>query len=189
MSNTMPRRRLPRGQALVEFALVLPMLLILIVNVVNFGAFFFTWITVANGARAGADYMVMGGDTVNSPPFPGLAAIQTVVQNDTSSLRNPGNLVIRVCYRVPSTNASAYAWGATGPFDPNPSACPSTFASPPAENPNTVPEAPLYNVGWVDVAYTFVPPVPLGFSFPGLNLYATLPSNLVIHRQAIMRLE
>ncbi|MGH9648694.1 MAG: PilZ domain-containing protein, partial [Bryobacteraceae bacterium] len=39
------------GQALIEFALVLPMAFLLIVNAVNFGAFLFAWISVANGAR------------------------------------------------------------------------------------------------------------------------------------------
>lgn len=48
------------GQALVEFALVLPLMFLLLVNAVNFGAFLFAWITVANSARAGAQYRAIG---------------------------------------------------------------------------------------------------------------------------------
>ncbi len=42
----MPRSR-GAGQSLVEFALVLPLLFLLIVNAINFGGFFYAWITVA----------------------------------------------------------------------------------------------------------------------------------------------
>ncbi len=45
-----------KGQALIEYALILPFIFLLIINLVNFGGFFFAWITVANAARAGADY-------------------------------------------------------------------------------------------------------------------------------------
>ncbi len=41
---------------------------------------------------------------------------------------------------------------------------------------------------WVDVAYTYQPVIPLGLSFSGLGLNLTLPSNLVIHRQVVMRM-
>jgi len=50
-----------KGQALIEYILLLPLLFLLIVNLVNFGGFFFAWITVANAARAGADYAILGG--------------------------------------------------------------------------------------------------------------------------------
>jgi hypothetical protein len=46
------------GQALVEFAFVLPLLLLLMVSIINFGIIFYTQMTVTNaaweGARAGA---------------------------------------------------------------------------------------------------------------------------------------
>src|SRR5258706_15670336 len=45
------RRNSEDGHSLVEFALLLPLLFLLIVNAVNFGSFFFAWITVANAAR------------------------------------------------------------------------------------------------------------------------------------------
>src|SRR5258708_28280820 len=52
--QTMLLRLLPSegGHSLVEFALLLPLLFLLIVNAVNFGSFFFAWITVAHAARS-----------------------------------------------------------------------------------------------------------------------------------------
>ena len=47
------RLRRNQGQALIEYLLVLPMVFLLLVNVVNFGGFFYAFITVANAARAG----------------------------------------------------------------------------------------------------------------------------------------
>lgn len=58
--NKFPEIRLSRsaGQALVEFAFVLPVLLLLMVAIVDFGIIFYTQMTVTNaaweGARAGA---------------------------------------------------------------------------------------------------------------------------------------
>ena len=46
---------------MLAFALVLPLFLIIIANVVNFGGFFFAWITMENAARTGAQYMSRAG--------------------------------------------------------------------------------------------------------------------------------
>jgi len=61
--SSIVRRLLERkGQALIEFILVLPILFLLILNLVNFGGFFYAWITVANAARAGANDIVITAD-------------------------------------------------------------------------------------------------------------------------------
>lgn len=43
-----------RGQTLLEFALILPLMLLLIFALVDFGRGFYTWLIVTNGAREGA---------------------------------------------------------------------------------------------------------------------------------------
>jgi beta-lactam-binding protein with PASTA domain len=48
--------RSSRGQALVEFAIVLPLLALLLVMAIDFGRVFFGWVSVTNAARIGADY-------------------------------------------------------------------------------------------------------------------------------------
>src|SRR5438046_9117763 len=51
-----PRRR---GAAAVEFLLILPLLLALVLGCIDFGRFAYTYIAVANAARAGAGYGIM----------------------------------------------------------------------------------------------------------------------------------
>lgn len=48
-------RRMARGQSLVEFALLLPLLLIIVLGVVDFGRVFQTGIVMESAARAGAE--------------------------------------------------------------------------------------------------------------------------------------
>lgn len=45
-----------RGQALVEFALILPILALLIVMAIDFGRVFFGWVSLHNAARIGANF-------------------------------------------------------------------------------------------------------------------------------------
>jgi Flp pilus assembly protein TadG len=54
-------RRSSKGGAALELAVVFPLLLLLIVGVVDYGRMYFTSVTVANAARAGAEYGVQGG--------------------------------------------------------------------------------------------------------------------------------
>ena len=45
-----------RGQAFVEFALVLPLLLVLLLGAIDFGRVFFGWVAVTNASRVAANY-------------------------------------------------------------------------------------------------------------------------------------
>lgn len=49
-----------RGQSLVEFALALPILLMLIFGIIEFGRFLQTWLALENGARFAVRYAVTG---------------------------------------------------------------------------------------------------------------------------------
>ena len=53
-------RRRSRGQALVEFALVLPVLLILLMVLIEVARLFSAWLIVENSAREAARYAVTG---------------------------------------------------------------------------------------------------------------------------------
>ena len=148
------------GQALVEFALIAPLVFLLAVNAVNFGGFIFAWITVANAARAGAQYMVMSSASPGKPSPATSGQVTTLVTNDVTSLLNKSRIVVATC-----TNATASSNGCTTLTDP---------------------EAPTYTLATVDVTYTYNPFIPL-FSFPSLGISATLPSTS-IHRKAVMRM-
>ena len=50
------KRKRQKGQGLVEFALILPILLLVIVGTMEFGRIFLLFATVSNGAREGARY-------------------------------------------------------------------------------------------------------------------------------------
>lgn len=56
-------RRSQSGAAAVELALTLPFLLLLVIGVVDYGRAFYTSITVANAARAGAEYGAQSPET------------------------------------------------------------------------------------------------------------------------------
>src|SRR5260370_7226843 len=101
MRRTVQNERSRRGASLVEFALILPLIFVLIVNAVNYGTFLYAWITVANAARTGAQYMVLGPASVGTGSgglkFASSAAIQALVASDISSLPNQASLDVKVC--------------------------------------------------------------------------------------------
>ncbi|MEO8662165.1 MAG: TadE/TadG family type IV pilus assembly protein [Bryobacteraceae bacterium] len=159
-----PRRS--SGQSLVEFALILPMLFLLILNTVNFGGFIFAWITIAGGARTGAQYLTMGAASVGAPTTPTAAQITTLVAADISALLNRASLVVRVC-----TNDNGTV------------ACTGTGTQPPPADP----EPADYVLGSIDVTYTYQPFIP-AWDFPKLGIHLTLPAT-TIHQRAVMRMQ
>ncbi len=72
--------RSERGAAAVEFALVLPILLVLALGIVEFGRAFQVQATLAAAAREGARVLALQGDE---------AAVEAAVQSVSTSL-NPG---------------------------------------------------------------------------------------------------
>lgn len=79
-------RRASRGQSLVEFSLVLPVLLVLVLMAVDFGRAFYAWVTLTNAVRDAANYAGMNpggsfgmGSTYNSIVLAdGLQGLRTV---------------------------------------------------------------------------------------------------------------
>lgn len=70
MSRLLPasgRSHKSRGQAMVEFALVLPLLVLLLVMAIDFGRVFFGWIGIHNAARIAADYAARTADSWPAP--------------------------------------------------------------------------------------------------------------------------
>ena len=56
------RQHRTRGQSLVEFALILPILLILMLGILDFGRAIFAYNSVSNGARSGARVAIVNQD-------------------------------------------------------------------------------------------------------------------------------
>lgn len=158
------RVRTDQGQALVEYILILPLVFLLIVNMVNFGGFFYAWIAVANAARAGADYAVMGGASVGLPAQTTVTQIRTLITNDMAALPNAASLVVNICQSTNGTVATLSGSCSAVPADP---------------------EASSYSLMSIDVTYTYQPFIPV-FQFPNLHVYATIPATS-IHRRTVMR--
>jgi len=159
------KNRSQRGQGLIEFALLVPILFLLVVNAVNFGAFLFAWITIANAARAGAQYWAEGSAAVSKPTPATAAQVTALVTQDISSLLARSSLQVRVCSNNNTVVTCTGAGSNVPPADPEP----LTFIS-----------------TTVDVTYTWQPPIPI-WSFAALGIYATLPTT-TIHRQTVMRM-
>ena len=53
-----PQRK--KAQGMLEFALVLPILLLLIFGIIEYGRLFYAWIIIENAARSGVRYAVTG---------------------------------------------------------------------------------------------------------------------------------
>lgn len=75
-----------RGQAMVEFVLVLPVFLLLVFGIVDFGMGFHAWLTVTNSAREGARLGAVRGSS---------AQIVQRVQ-DTSDTLDVANMTVTV---------------------------------------------------------------------------------------------
>jgi Flp pilus assembly protein TadG len=72
-----------RGQSLAEFALILPVLVLLMLGAIDFGRVFFAYISVTNAARNGADYASFSSVAAND-----LTGIRAAVVGDTGDLLN-----------------------------------------------------------------------------------------------------
>ena len=200
-------RRKDAGQALVEFALIVPLLFILIVNVLNFAGYFYAFIEVGNASRSAGDYTIMGSVAYSGtdasgaagPPFTspsdqgsaGALLVANVLATDMSTLPSLSSLAVRVCTLTPSNAAigNATCNVCTSSNNTGSMSCASgsgSFSTNPSPDTSTG-EGGQYRLTWVDVSYTYTPFVPLSLQFPG-GFRVTLPNNLVIHRQSVYRI-
>lgn len=83
-------RKHPLGQTLVEFALILPTLMIIIMALFEFGRMFQVWLTLQYSAQAAARYATTGQQWVDPGMDPWdsarLAAVKAEAQNNAATL-------------------------------------------------------------------------------------------------------
>src|SRR3954452_15595214 len=65
-SGSPSRASRPRGQAVVEFALIVPIFILLLLIAADFGRFFFTYIQLNNSAREAVAYAAFNPTTDNA---------------------------------------------------------------------------------------------------------------------------
>jgi Flp pilus assembly protein TadG len=98
-----------RGQSLVEFALVLPIMLLILVIAADFGRLFFTYIQVTNAAREGAGYASLhaADDPFDQGAFVAGAAASATGEANAQGQTGEGGLTVEapVCFN-PVTSAT-----------------------------------------------------------------------------------
>jgi Flp pilus assembly protein TadG len=190
------------GQSIVETVLMMPVLLLFLLNAVNFGYFFFVATNLAAAPRNGAEYSIMGGATTAAIELPTtgpnsdqLSTSFLVNEDMRGALSSPGtNAAVQVC--SPSAGALVGA-GTTTARAP----C-VTYGTPPAgfsfpavqvePELNAGSSAPAFVLHQVDVVYKFIPLIP-GTPFNILLLASPICSisganvSCVFHRQSVMR--
>lgn len=190
--------RVQAGQSIVETVLTMPILLLLLLNAVNFGYFFFTITNLAAAPRAGVEYSIMGGATPSAielpPTGPATNALSSsflTYEDMRGALNAPtANASVRVCSQsagivnpgTPTAKAACVVYPGTGVTY----TFPAVQADPELNASNT---APAFVLHQVDVAYKFTPLIPgtpfnvLLLTFPTCNASGVC----VLHRQSVMR--
>jgi len=79
-----------RGQTIVEFALTLPVLILLLLFAIDFGRVFLGWISLNNAARVGANYAAMHPHDWDSGSGP--AEYDTLMADKGSSIHVPTHI-------------------------------------------------------------------------------------------------
>ncbi len=179
------------GQALIESALVIPFLLMIIFNAVNFGFFFYVALNMTAATRSGGLYAILGPETpLNIASFPPAGSISNpisvsylVYQDMTGALPSPSTgAAVQVC----SSSVGVQNPGTTSQSAGCQQFGSGTFSAAPAD-----PEAPRFMLHQVDIIYTFEPLIP-GTPF-GAVLLATPTCTssggitCTFHRRVLMR--
>jgi TadE-like protein len=149
------------GQALLETILIMPLMLLIVLNVVNFGYFFIVALNLAAAPRSGVEYSILGFATPTSlslpdagPPTAATSVSHLGQQDLTGAISAPTGATIQVC----SSTVGMALSGATLCKSCTGTSCGNAITGSPAPDPD--PESPSFTLNRVDVTYTFSPPIP-----------------------------
>ena len=163
-----------RGQATIETAIGIPLMLTLAFNVINIGYFWFMVLALAAGPRHANQYASQGGDaSTGSQPLS--AAVATVLtENVTNAVvgATTSNISYQVCIQTNGVSSTTHkaTCNTSGSY---------TFVAADADPEDT--SATVFVLQKVDVAYTVQPLI------PGSAFNVLVPANLTFHRQVTMR--
>ena len=173
MSMARSRIKDQRGQALLETALMMPLMLILVLNALNLGYFFFVTTNLAAATRTGALYAIVGPGSPGTTSYPsantGTLPVTALIYQDLAgavwTTPNSANVTIQVC----SPSVIVGGTGTSGsPALANCVQCTSSATCSSASgttgaNATFVPDAdpnPTFVLNRVDVQYSFPPLIP-----------------------------
>ena len=182
------------GQSLVETAIMMPLLLALVFNALNFGYFFVIAVNVAATPRSAVLYSIQGSSAPTGTGLPAAGPTSTLLtianvayQDMTGALASATSSKVQICTKSLGTNGTGTSTAANCITCTNSTSCGSTGAAG-SPAPSADPEAPTFVLNRVDVYYKFKPLIP-GTPF---NI-ALMPSSIcssgtcTFHRQVSMR--
>ena len=159
------------GQSIVETILMMPLLLTLLLNAVNFGYYFVFLLNLIASQRNGIEYAIMGGATPASGALPKTGPSTTATSVSFLTFED-----MRGAITSPTTNAALQVCspsstvGLVNPGTTTEKAACDTFGTAPQgfswPTPHTDPElnststAPAFVLNRMDVAYQFRPLIP-----------------------------
>ena len=192
---SMPRKasqaKHTRGQSLVETVLMIPVLLMLILNAINFGYFLLVTLNLTSATRNGIEYAIEGSSTPRNISLPAAGTslsqpqtVSDVITKDLGGLKG-GTLAVQVC---------TLSLGSTTGSNPTTN-CSTAGTMPTNPTPHPDPESatyPGYALNRVDIWYTFQPLIPATpFSLAVLSFPACTSSSgsttCTVTRHAEMR--
>ena len=185
MNQRTSRNQRHSGQSLVETVLMLPLLLMILLNALNFGYFFLVTINLAAAPRNGLEYGIMGtaspvasAQPTSGPPTGSGSALSVsyqTYQDMTGALWNPTGATIQICSAVnvdPGTKSGLNGTGknqkancVTCTNSSSGTLCGGVVTTP-TWTPDSEPELnsaktdPAFVLNRVDVQYTFIPLIP-----------------------------
>lgn len=148
------------GQALVETILMLPIIITIVLNAINFGYYFLMALNITSSSRSSTLYAISGDSTpaaIPLPPAGPISAINSVshvaIQDLTGSVYSPATVAgVQVC--SPSVG-NLLNPGTANQKPPCVTYGVGTFPAVEAD-----PAAPKFVLNRVDVAYQFSPIIP-----------------------------
>jgi hypothetical protein len=185
-----------KGQSLLETALLMPLVLLIVLNVVNFGYFYVVALNLAASPRSGVLYSIMGFSTPGAlslaaagPPNTANTISHLSQQDLTGAIYDASSASLQVCSITiglsgTGANTKSQCKTCTG------TSCGSAGVGSPA--PAADPEAPNFLLHRVDVTYTFsplIPGTPFGLALLPMTACSSSGGNVTctFHRQVSMR--
>ncbi|MGH9502109.1 MAG: TadE/TadG family type IV pilus assembly protein [Terriglobales bacterium] len=144
------------GQSLVETVLMMPVMLLVLFNALNFGYFFLVTLNLSTAPRSGVEYSMLGGQ---SPGTIGLAtatsAADLTYRDVTGAISSPGGATVKVCTKklgfAAGVASCAICNGGVG------GGCGAAANGNAGDNDN---EPASFVMQRIDITYTFVPLLP-----------------------------
>ncbi|HZR31866.1 MAG TPA: TadE/TadG family type IV pilus assembly protein [Terriglobales bacterium] len=174
MGGKRSRLRCETGQSLLETILIIPLLLLIIANAINFGYFFLMALNLTSASRSSTLYSIMGSATPASTgfapagPTTSITSVSYLAYQDlTGSVSAPTvNGSVQVCSpSVGITNPGTTTTTTTCSSFPSTATFPAPHSDPELNSSNT---ATAFILNRVDIRYDFSPPLP------------AMPFNLVV---------